>query len=128
MIKLKVSSKNVEKPLVEDGILYILVFKMEDKELVKIGVTSRDGIEERVSEILVSIFKKYREFPYCRPKRFRKTKKVFEKERFLHNYFKKHRYVTAKKFSGSTEFFEAPLEEVVQVYEDLLDGKLNYEG
>ncbi|AGM46844.1 hypothetical protein BZG00_15360 [Salinivibrio kushneri] len=128
MIKLRVNSKNTEKPLPEDGILYILFFRMEDKELVKIGVTSRDDIEIRVSEILVSIFKKYREFPYCRPKRFRKTEKVFEKERFLHKYFEKRRYTTAKKFSGSTEFFEVPLDEVVQVYEDLLEGKIGCEG
>lgn len=128
MIKLRVNSKNTEKPLFEDGILYVLLFRLEDKELVKIGVTSREGIEDRVSEILVSIFKKYREFPYCRPKRFRRTEKVFEKERFLHKYFENRRYTTAKKFNGCTEFFEAPLDEVVKVYEDLLDGKISHES
>jgi len=104
------------------GILYIVYFELEGKQLVKIGVTTR-AIEDRVSEILVSIFKKYREFPYCRPKRFRKTGNVYEKEAQLHQYFKQHNYELKNKFSGSTEFFDVPLEEVVEVYEQLLKGK-----
>lgn len=104
------------------GILYLVYFELDGKQLVKIGVTSRT-IEERVAEILVSIFKKYREFPYCRPKRFRKTGNVYEKEAKLHEYFKEYNYEPAKKFSGSTEFFDIPLDDVVKVYENLLNGK-----
>ena len=104
------------------GILYLVHFELEGKALVKIGVTTRT-IEERVSEILVSIFKKYREFPYCRPKRFRKTSDVYEKEALLHKYFKEYNYTTKNRFSGSTEFFDVPLEDVVIVYENLLKGK-----
>jgi len=109
------------------GILYIVYFELEEKQLVKIGVTTRN-IEDRVSEILVSIFKKYREFPYCRPKRFRKTGNVYEKEAQLHQYFKQYSYKPKNKFSGSTEFFDVPLEEVVEVYEQLLKGKAIYES
>lgn len=108
------------------GILYVAYFELEGKPLVKIGVTSRT-IEERISEILVSIFKKYREFPYCRPKRFRKTGNVYEKEAQLHEYFKNYSYTTANKFSGSTEFFDIELDKVVEVYENLLNGKPLYE-
>lgn len=122
---MKVSkSKEAKK---ENGILYVVQFNLEDKELVKIGVTSRT-IEDRVSEILVSIFGKYREFPYCRPKRFRKTEDMYGKESILHEYFKDRRYTTSKKFSGSTEFFDVPLEEVVEVYEKLLAGEDIYES
>lgn len=110
-----------DKALQEDfGILYLVHFKLDDKDLVKIGVTSRN-IEDRVSEILVSIFKTYREFPYCRPKRFRKTADMFEKEAILHQHFKDRNYSPKKPFSGSTEFFEIPLDEAVRVYEYLLD-------
>lgn len=109
------------------GILYLVYFELDGKQLVKIGVTART-IEERVSEILVSIFKKYREFPYCRPKRFRKTGNVYEKEAQLHEYFREYNYEPAKKFSGSTEFFDIPLDDVVKVYENLLDGKDLDEG
>jgi|TARA_R110000744_G_scaffold202521_1_gene321392 hypothetical protein len=104
------------------GILYVVCFTLEGKELIKIGVTTRK-IEDRVSEILVSIFKKYREFPYCRPKKFKKTYDIFHKEAILHEYFKNYSYITEKKFSGSTEFFDVPLCKVVEAYENLLEGK-----
>jgi len=103
------------------GILYVVLFEMDGKSLVKIGVTNR-RIEDRVSEILVDIFKKYREFPYCRPKRFRTTDNIYKKEKLLHKYFKEYEYRPKKKFSGSTEFFDVPLDDVVKVYEDLLNG------
>jgi hypothetical protein len=115
-------TKNKEVLEEDIGILYLVVFELEGKSLVKIGVTSRT-IEERVSEILVSIFKKYREFPYCKPKRFRKTSNVYEKESKLHSYFKTLQYTPLKKFNGSTEFFDVPLDVAVKAYEDLLSGK-----
>lgn len=124
MMKVSKSEKHIEE---DPGILYLVHFKLDEKDLVKIGVTSRT-IEERVSEILISIFKKYREFPYCRPKRFRKTGNVYEKEAILHNYFKEYSYTPEKKFSGSTEFFDIPLDDAVKVYEDLLNGKELYES
>ena len=110
------------EPMDMSGILYLVHFKIEDLDLVKIGVTTRT-IEERVAEILVSIFKRYREFPYCRPKRFRTTENVYEKEATLHQYFEPHKHTFTKKFSGSTEFFNIPLDNAVVVYEDLLAGK-----
>lgn len=115
MILMKVTKNNPE----EVNILYLVLFELEGRTLVKIGVTSR-SIEERVSEILVSIFKKYREFPWARPKRFRKTDKAYEKEAVLHEKFKEFSYVTDKSFSGSTEFFDVPIDIVVQAYEELL--------
>jgi hypothetical protein len=111
-----------DKKLEEDpGILYLVLFELDGKSLVKIGVTTR-AIEDRVSEILVSIFKVYREFPYCRPKRFRKTTNIFEKETLLHNYFREYCYKPEKTFSGSSEFFDIPLDEAVIAYEHLMAG------
>lgn len=104
------------------GILYVVLFAIDNKELVKIGVTTR-SIEDRISEILVSIFKTYREFPYCRPKRFRATEDVYTKESILHDYFKEKRYTPLKQFNGSTEFFDVSLDDVVKAYENLLEGK-----
>ncbi len=119
IMQLKVSKDSCEDDL---GILYLVEFELEGRTLIKIGVTTRK-IEDRMTEILSSIFKKYREFPYCRPKRFRQTDHVYEKEAILHEYFKEYSYTPAKKFSGSTEFFEMELANAVKVYEDLLDGK-----
>jgi hypothetical protein len=123
MIKLKVSTKGLNTK----GILYVVLFKLDGKDLVKIGVTTRN-IEDRVSEILTSIFKIYREFPYCRPKRFKKTTDIFEKEAILHEHFKEYTYTPINKFSGSTEFFDVPLDKVVTAYENLLEGKPLNEG
>lgn len=126
MMKINVckDTKTIEE---DQGILYVVHFELEGKPLVKIGVTSRN-IEDRIAEILISIFKTYREFPYCRPKRFRRTGDVYEKEAILHKYFEEYRYEPAKRFSGSSEFFDCPLDKVVEVYEDLLNGKDIFES
>ena len=106
----------------DTGILYVVLFALDNKELVKIGVTTR-SIEDRMSEILVSIFKSYREFPYCRPKRFRTTDNIYSKEAKLHEYFADKNYTPLNQFSGSSEFFDVPLDIVVKAYENLLEGK-----
>ena len=101
------------------GILYVILVELEGKSLVKIGVTHR-RIEDRVSEILVGIFKKYRIFPYCRPRRFKTTRDTYKKEKILHKHFAKYSYSPSKKFSGSTEFFDVPLEDVVEIYDNMV--------
>ena len=111
----------------DEGIVYLLEIHLEDKVLVKIGITQRK-IEERVVEILASIFQKYRLFPYCRPKRFKKTDRIFEKEAELHRYFKDRSYKTEHKFGGSSEMFDIPLDEAVEVYEKVLKGTLDEGG
>lgn len=114
-------------PKKEDGILYLVTFELEGKTLIKIGVTTRN-IEDRVTEVLLGIFKAYREFPYCRPKRFKKTSDMYAKEALLHKYFSSSKYATEHKFGGSTEFFEVAEEEAVSVYERLLNGEDIFEG
>jgi DUF4097 and DUF4098 domain-containing protein YvlB len=108
-----------KKARAKPGILYVILIELDGKSLVKIGVTHR-RIEDRVSEILVGIFKKYREFPYCRPKRFKTTADTYKKEKSLHKHFSDYSYSPSKKFGGSTEFFDVPLEDVVKVYDKLI--------
>lgn len=103
-------------------IVYLLEIHMEDKVLVKIGITSR-SVGERAAEILLSAFGPYREFFYCRPKRYRKTTDMLGKEAMLHKYFEDRRYKTKFAFGGSTEIFDIPLDEAVEVYERVLDGE-----
>ena len=110
-----------------DGILYVLLVNMEGKDLVKIGVTTR-RIEDRVSEILVSAFKVYREFFYCKPKRFKKTTNIFSKEKQLHDTFSSFRYTTSKKFGGHTEFFDVPLDDVVAEYDKIVTTSKKKKG
>ena len=106
----------------KSGILYVLHIELEGKSLVKIGMTTRN-IEDRVSEILISIFKKYREFPYCRPHRFTKVTDVSRKEKEMHKKFATYKFKTSKRFSGSTEFFEVPVNTVVDMYDKLYKPK-----
>lgn len=123
------SKKPFFKPSLADeknvnGILYILYIDLEDKQLQKIGVTRRLRIEERVSEILCSIFTPYRVFPRCYPKRFSRTTDIFEKESMLHRYFSSCRYVPASSFSGSTEVFTGIDEDhLLEMYERVLLGE-----
>ena len=105
------------------GILYVLVFILDDgTEVYKIGVTSRD-VQYRVCEILSSFWSKYRYFPYCRPKKFSSMDDVYAKEAMMHKYFDEYRYEPEHKFSGSTEFFKGvELDEVIRVYKLVKDG------
>ena len=112
-IKLKVDKTNI---------LYLVLFELEDKPLVKIGVTGRH-IEDRMAEIATSVFHQYRYFPYIYPKRFRNVSEAYEKEKILHDHFDGYRYNTIHHFSGCTEFFDIPLSTAVDAYECLLEGK-----
>ena len=111
---MKIDYKKVE----EVGILYILLVKLEDKELVKIGITSRP-IAERVCEILTSIWVRYRIFPETYVKKYKEVIDYKHKEYLLHEKFKDSQYKTKHKFSGSTEFFDVSLEDVVKAYDEL---------
>jgi len=115
----------VSKKTISDtkGILYVLVIHLEDKELIKVGITQRPKIEDRVSEILVGIFKKYRIFPYCKPKKFTTVDDVFKKEAEMHKYLDKYRYKTEHMFGGHSEFFHVELDVVLDAYERLLNGE-----
>ena len=105
------------------AILYLVLFELDGKKLVKIGITTRT-IEDRVSEILVGIFKKYREFPYCRPKKFTSVKDARGKEQLLHKYFKEFKYYPQHSFSGCTEFFEVDLDIAVEAYKKAIVDEL----
>lgn len=121
----KVSTKELNK----EQILYLLVLEIDNKQVCKIGITSRN-IEDRVVEILASHFIAYRFFPYCRPKRFKKIANTYEKEQELLEYFKEYKYVPECSFGGSTELVsDISLDVLVSVYEDTYKGiELNKES
>jgi len=117
--KSKCSRKNL------DGIVYILIMVIDGYEVYKIGVTSRETVYERSLEILSSHCSQYRFYPYMKPKRFRKTSNIYEKEKALHNYFEECRYTPEKPFGGSTELFDIDnLEHLLDVYVRVLDGEV----
>lgn len=98
---------------------------VDEVEVVKIGVTTRKKVEERVLEILESHYKSYRYFCYCKPKRFRSTEDIYEKEKMLHDYFEGCRYVSEKRFQGNTELFRIDdTEGLLDVYARVIDGEV----
>lgn len=123
VVKDVASTKRKRKRKVKDkpksGILYVLLFELEGKQLVKIGITSRK-MEDRVLEIIEAIFQKYRVFPMCNPRRFTRTEDYAAKERQLHKMFKEYSFKPSKKFGGYTEFFDVPVDKVVEAYDELV--------
>ena len=118
--------RRVDKPvdIVEDeGILYLIEMDVDGKRVVKIGLTRRATIDERLVEIALAHFKAYRQINYMRPKRFRKTSNVSQKEQLLLGYFSSRRYVSEKPFTGHTELVDVDIMEVVTKYEEIIDVK-----
>lgn len=118
-MKLKIGSVE-DRP--SSGILYLLEIEIEDKKLVKVGVTCRSKVEDRVTEILVSIWKRYRIFPRTYIKRYRTVEDVYGKEATLHKELAEYSYETEHKFSGCSEMFDVELDTVVEMYEKLLEN------
>ena len=120
----KISTKGIDnatKNCNKSGIVYVLDLDVDGKQVVKIGVTTRK-IEDRVVEILTSHFHAYRVFPRCRPKRFKSTVDIFEKEKILLDYFSDRKYRSEKKFGGCEELVDVPLGEVVEAYDIVING------
>ena len=103
------------------GIVYVAEFTLDDKQLVKIGVTTRDNVEDRITEILTAMWKRYRYFPRCYVKRFKKVNRPYAMERELHSIFNDKHCNMEYNFSGSCEFFEIDKEEVAKVYDEIID-------
>jgi hypothetical protein len=117
-MKLAISTSLNPKP--SYGILYVLEIELEDITLIKIGVTCRKKVEERVTEILTSIWKRYRYFPRTYVARYKKVDCPYDKEKILHDHFIADLYVTEHMFSGYTEFFTVDVNEVKEVYDKLI--------
>lgn len=117
-MKLSISHKNITADK-EAGILYVLVIELEDTTLIKVGVTCRDRVEDRVCEVLTAIWKRYRIFPQCVVKRYTRVKDVYGLEKKLHRKLAADRYKTKHRFSGSTEFFSTHIDTVVKIYDEI---------
>lgn len=110
------------KLLKEEGVVYVLEIELNGVNLIKIGMTTR-LVEERVCEILTSIWKKYRVFPRCVVHRFTKVPNPLDIEVKLHGIFKGDRYKVEKSFSGSTEIFLLDVQVVKDKYDELVKNE-----
>jgi hypothetical protein len=115
----KITTNLVTK--VDKWIVYLLEVEIEGKTLIKIGVTSRYKVEDRVVEILTEVWKKYRYFPKTYVARYKTVHNPYGLERMLHDYFDQRHYSTEFKFGGSTEFFDIPIEEAKIAYDEVYE-------
>ena len=99
----------------DKGILYLLELELEDKKLVKIGVTSRP-MRDRLAELCIAMWNVYRYVPRIYVKKYTLVEGYISKEKELHKYFKNRKYKCEHNFCGSCEVFDAPMEEVVEIY------------
>jgi len=107
----------------DEGIVYLLEMTIEGDKYVKVGVTTR-AIEDRVAELGLSCFKHYRYFPHIYPKRFSRTRGIYQKEADILMMLKEYRAAPSKLVQGYTEMHRIELECAVQVYESVLkDGE-----
>jgi len=101
------------------GIVYVIEVTLEERKLVKIGMTTRSRVEERITEILTEVWKRYRYFPHTYVARYKKMEDPLGKEALLHGYFQSYVYHTEHVFGGSTEFFEVDVQLVKDAYDRL---------
>lgn len=102
--------------------LYLLEIGIDDKVILKIGITSKN-VKERMIGIASSAFSKYRYMPYIKPKRYRKVDNTRVKEQKILNYCKEYAYTAEHLFGGCTELLDMDLDLLVKVYEDVVAGK-----
>lgn len=111
----------------EEGIVYIFKFVLDCGTVVyKIGITGREEVYDRLSEILIHFLKVYRYVPRTSMKKFSKCKHNRLVEETLHKEFAEYSYKFDKKFGGYTEYFSGLDEEVlISRYEELIKKDLS---
>jgi hypothetical protein len=110
------------------GIVYVLEITLDTGPVVKIGMTNRDSVYDRVLEILLAMGKKYRYFPRCYVARFTKVDKPLEVEKELHEHFKEYSVELEHSFGGSTEFFNVPIELVKEKYDEMVKDRKKHKN
>ena len=123
-MKLVISKKGLE----DVGIVYVLEITLDTGPIVKIGMSNRDKVDDRVLEILLAMSKKYRYFPRCYVARFTKVDKPLEMEQRLHEHFKEYSVELEHSFPGHTEYFNVPIELVKEVYDEMVKDRKKHKN
>ena len=126
--------RNTEKskgrilPRKKDGIVYLIKCELAcGTTVVKIGITTRRSIIERLAENMIAMFQTMRYIPHTTVRRFKRTPYYTEIEKALHVKYAKDRHVFAKKFTGYTEYFKLTNEdELLETYDSMIKAPLEY--
>ncbi len=88
------------------GIVYLMKCQLDDGDIViKIGVTGRQNVQERILENLSAFFSVHRYFPRTTLLKFSRTTDYYKAEAMLHEVYKDKRYKFETSFQGNTEYF-----------------------
>lgn len=123
-MKLVISKEGLE----DKGIVYVLEITLDTGPVVKIGMTSRKDVNDRVVEILLAMSKKYRYFPRCYIARFTTVEKPLDMEQKLHEHFKEYSTELDHSFGGSSEFFKVDVKLVKEVYDEMVKGRKKHKN
>ena len=103
------------------GYVYVMEYKFQtkasSKTLYKVGITKNQPID-RMLEISRSFFQKRRYIPESKLIRFRKVPDYYKLEQELHKLLIDSKYGFKLKFSGSTEFFDIDIDQLLLVYDE----------
>jgi hypothetical protein len=98
--------------------------------IYKVGITTYNVIDKRLSEIAIGLFKHLRYIPRISVKRFRNIVQYREMEKAFHNQFKDCKANVQKddkicKFNGYSECFALDEDTAVKAFDELLE---EYDG
>lgn len=101
-----------------EGTVYVFKMVLDCGNVVyKVGITSRDRVEDRLGEVVLSFFSKYRYIPRTTVKRYRKSVSYEQLEREIHKELSIHAFEFDKTFGGCTEFFCADEDVILDIYD-----------
>lgn len=106
----------------EDKVVYIFKFSLGWKDdIFKVGITSRDDVNERYAEVIMAFFNKHRYVPNSSIKRFSRCVDAELAEKELLGMFKQVNFIN--KFNGYSEFIYADEDELILAYDKIVKGK-----
>lgn len=122
------SKKKKEYPRKKDAMVYLIKMVLDcGKTVVKIGITTRKSIHDRLMENVLAFFMTYRYIPRTSVKKFSRTPYYTEVEAYLHRTYKEKQTVFEKQFQGWTEYFDVEdIDELVATYEMVMANPLEY--
>lgn len=88
------------------GIVYLIKMELDcGTTVIKIGVTGRKFVVERLSENLMSFFQKFRYVPRTTMLKFSRCGDYFGAETALHKMYVDTKFSFEEEFQGCTEYF-----------------------
>ena len=112
------------------GIVYLIKMELDNGDtIIKIGVTGRKSVQDRLMENISAFFMCHRYIPRTTLIKHSRTKDYFRAEKLLHRIYKKDKYVFEKQFQGYSEYFQiSDVDKLKELYCTILADCQTIEG